>query len=453
MVEAAPDPNCPGCQTLLAKIALLEARVRANSSNSSRPPSSDPPWSGPSRSTPPSGRKRGGQPGHEKSERPLLPPEDVDRLELCKPSTCEHCGGGLFGKDLSPHRHQVTELPPTKPVVVEYQLHTLACRACGRRTRAELPAGVPSGAFGPRLQALVVLHTGVYRVSRRNVQRLMADAYGVELSLGAISNIEKTFAEALAGPHNQALEKVQRSAVTHLDETSWRERNRLAWLWTAVTKDVSVFLIRPTRGAAVAKELIGERFDGVAVSDRWSGYDWIDIEQRQACWAHLLRDFRKIAESQGLTSWIGESLEKRARELFALWHRVRDGTLQRVTFRRHVRRIRRGMVDLLQLGAASDGWRVPGLCRGILELEQAMWTFVRREGIEPTNNDAERALRPGVIWRKTCLGTQSDRGSRFAERLMSCVTTLRRNERNVLDYLCAVSGAALRDDPIPSFVN
>ncbi len=145
-------------------------------------------------------------------------------------------------------------MPPTKPVVVEYQLHTLACRACGRRTRAELPAGVPSGAFGPRLHALVVLHTGVYRVSRRNVQRLMADAYGVELSLGAISNIEKTFAEALAGPHTQALEKVQRSAVTHLDETSWRERNRLAWLWTAVTKDVSVFLIRPTRGAAVAKE-------------------------------------------------------------------------------------------------------------------------------------------------------------------------------------------------------
>ncbi len=167
----------------------------------------------------------------------------------------------------------------------------------------------------------------------------------------------------------------------------------------------------------------------------------------------MLRDFRKIAESQGLTSWIGESLEKRARELFALWHRVRDGTLQRVTFRRHVRRIRRGMVDLLQLGAASDGWRVPGLCRGILELEQAMWTFVRREGVEPTNNDAERALRPGVIWRKTCLGTQSDRGSRFAERLMSCVTTLRRNERNVLDCLCAVSDAALRGDPIPSFVN
>jgi len=286
-----------------------------------------------------------------------------------------------------------------------------------------------------------------------------ADAYGdgaqgpAALERQSLKLREIATARGLPTRNPEDPEKVQRSAVTHLDETSWRERNRLAWLWTAVTKDVSVFLIRPTRGAAVAKELIGERFDGVAVSDRWSGYDWIDIEQRQACWAHLLRDFRKIAESQGLTSWIGESLEKRARELFALWHRVRDGTLQRVTFRRHVRRIRRGMVDLLQLGAASDGWRVPGLCRGILELEQAMWTFVRREGIEPTNNDAERALRPGVIWRKTCLGTQSDRGSRFAERLMSCVTTLRRNERNVLDYLCAVSGAALRDDPIPSFVN
>ncbi len=280
----------------------------------------------------------------------------------------------------------------------------------------------------------------------------MSDAYGLDISLGAISEIEGDFVEARAAPHAQALEKLRSSAVVHLDETSWRELNWTAWLWTAVTKDVSAFAIRSTRGAVVAKELIGEHFEGVSVSDRWPGYDGIDVGRRQVCWAHLFRDLRAIAESKGRTSWLSQSLEKQAREMFALWHRVRDGTLARSNSQRHVRRIRRKMADLLELGAASSGWPAPSLCRGILEREAAMWTFARRDGVEPTNNDAERALRPGVIWRRTSLGSQSERGSRFAERLLGCVTTLRRSERNVLDYLSAVSHAVQRGDPIPSFI-
>lgn len=456
MEDAAPNPNCRGCQALSKRVARLEreleqlkVQLRQNSRNSNRPPSSDPPWSKPTGSAPPSDRRPGGQPGHEKSERKLLPPDEV---HCCRPKVCEHCGDALSGQDRSPLRHQVAELPPVRAQVVEYQLHRLRCRSCGHVTRGKLPEGVPAGAFGPRLQSMVAMLSGVYRVSRRNVRELMLDAFGVELSLGSISKIEAAVTETLARPHDAALRAIRRAKVVHSDETSWREANRLAWLWTAVAEGLSVFLIRSSRGSDVAKELLGRDFEGIHVSDRWSGYDWIDIDQRQVCWAHLIRDFRKIADSGGLAKWIGESLEKQARELFGYWHRIRDGTMQRSTFHRHARRIRRHIRDLLEIGTHCGAWRAPSLCRGILQLEQAMWTFVAREGVEPTNNTAERTLRPAVIWRKTSLGTQSARGSRFVERILTCVATLRQRGRNVLDYLTAVNTAALRGAPIPSFI-
>lgn len=459
MSEAAPNPDCPGCRVLTKrvaalenKLARLEARQRQNSSNSSRPPSSDPPWSKPTSSAQGNDRKRGAQPGHKKSERDLVPPDEVDDIQCCTPTICEDCGEALAGKDRSPLRHQVTEIPPARATVVEYQLHALDCRACGHRTRANLPDGVPSGAFGPRLQSMVTLLSGVYRVSRRNVQQLMADAFGVEMSLGVISKIEGRMAEVLAEPHQEALRAVHRAAVVHSDETSWREANKRAWLWTAVTPSFSVFLIRPSRGSDVARELIGEDFAGKHVSDRWSSYDWIGIDQRQVCWAHLIRDFRKIADSGGPAKRIGENLELQANELFDYWHRVRDGTMKRSTFRRHAWRIRRRIRGLLETGAGCTSWRAPSLCRGILKLEAAMWTFVTHEKVEPTNNAAERALRPAVIWRKTSLGTQSARGSRFVERLLTCVATLRQQRRNVLDYLTAANDSALRGAPIPTFV-
>jgi transposase len=466
MVESAPNPNCPGCQTLLkhvealmarvsqleAKIERLEARLRQDSSNSSRPPSSDPPWSKPTGGAPSSDRNRGGQSGHEKSERKLLPPGQVDETQCCTPPVCESCGEVLVGKDPAPLRHQVTDMPVARALVHEYQLHALKCRACGHLTRATLPDGVPRGAFGPGLQSMVALLSGVYRVSRRNVQQLMADAFGVELSLGMISKIEGQVAEVLAKPHQAALRAVRRAPIVHSDETSWREANKSAWLWTAVTQELSAFLIRPSRGSDVARELIGEDFSGTHVSDRWSGYNWIDIKQRQVCWSHLIRDFRKIADSGGSAKWIGQCLEWKANELFTYWHRVRDGTMKRSTFTRHAWRIRRKIRTLLETGARCDVWRAPSLCRGILELESAMWTFVTHAEVEPTNNTAERALRPAVIWRKTSLGTQSARGSRFVERLLTAVATLRQQGRNVLDYLTAANEAALRGKPIPNFV-
>lgn len=459
MNDAAPDPKCPGCQALLKRIERLEAeidrlksRLGQDSSNSNRPPSSDPPWKKSSEKGPPSERQRGGQPGHEKSSRPLLPPDEVDEIHCVKPKVCSECGTQISGEDPAPRRYQVTEIPPIRPVVTEYQVHALRCRSCSGMTTGELPAGVPRGAFGSRLQSLVVLLSGVFRMSRRNVQALMADGFGVELSLGSISKIERGFSESLAEPHERALEAFQRQRVAHADETGWREAGSRAWLWAGVSAAVSVFLIRRTRGSSVAKELLGANSRATCVSDRWSGYSWIDPEQRQLCWAHLTRDFRRIADAGGETRVIGERLLQAEEDLFHHWHAVSAGELSRRGFRRRAAKIRRKIRSLLEIGTASRVCGVASLCRGILELEPAMWTFVERPGVEPTNNPAERAIRPAVIWRKTSMGTQSGTGSRFAERILTCVTNLRRQKRNVLDYLTAVCDAALKRVRAPPLI-
>lgn len=460
MSKIEPNPECPGCQALLKRVAALEqqieklrALVEQTSSNSNRPPSSDPPWSKRKGKERKKGKRgRGGQPGHIQSVRALLPTEEVDRVEHCKPSRCGSCGGALRGDDSEPRRHQVTEIPPVRPRVVEYQLHELTCSTCGDSTRARLPEGVPSGAFGPRLQATVAVLAGAYRVSRRNVQQLMSDFFGVTMSLGAVSNLEQLTSEALEGSYEEALACVRGQAAVHADETSWRESGEKSWLWVGVSAEATAFMVRQNRSGAVAKELLGDAPRGTVISDRWSGYNWVGIEQRQICWAHLIRDFRKIAESGKGTEIIGECLEDAANELFSHWHRVRDGTLARSTFRRRARQLRKRILRLLELGAERDSWRGPGICRGILELEPAMWTFVDDERVEPTNNAAEQAIRPAVIWRKTSLGSQSRRGSEFVERMLTCVSTMRQKGRNVLDYVHDACLARVQGRAAPALI-
>lgn len=461
MADAKPNPDCPGCQALLKRIEALEAqverltaRLKQNSSSSNRPPSTDPPGTKRRRKGRREKKKRGpgGQPGHVRAVRGLLEIEEVDRVEACRPSECGFCGEPLQGDDPHPHRHQVTEIPPIQPEVVEYQLHKLNCQACGETNRGKLPDGVPTGAFGPQLQATVALLTGTYRLSRRNVQQLMSDCFGVTMSLGAISNLERLASDALQAAHQEALDYIHRQAAVHADETSWRESNRKSWLWTGVGPDATVFLIRESRGGAVAKELLGEDLQGTLISDRWSGYNWVDTGQRQVCWAHLIRDFQKIAESGKGAEVIGDCLVDAAGELFGHWHRVQDGALARSTFRRKASELRRRIRRLLELGTESGAWRAPGICRGILELEPAMWTFVHDERVPPTNNAAEQAVRPAVIWRKTSLGSQSRRGCDFVERMLTCTATLRRSGRNVLDFIRGACTARLHGTPPPALL-
>ncbi len=374
-------------------------------------------------------------------------------MKAVRPERCSSCKEPVSGDDPRPWIHQVIDIPPVDPCVVEYRLHQLECVKCGAVTRAALPQGVHPSNFGPNLSALVVLLSGEYRMSRRNIQRFIADSYGIEISLGAISNIEGRMTEGLAGAHAEALASVAASRTKHLDETTWKEFGELAWMWVAVGEDATVFVIRNSREGAVARELIGDDPSGVVVSDRYSGYAYIDLDQRQVCLAHLIRDFRRMAEGENDLRWIGERLLGLTVAVFRLWHLHLSKRVTRTTLKRWSRHLRVRMIRLLDEGAGSVGYETPGMCRGILRTEPAMWTFVEQEGVEPTNNAAERAIRPAVILRKTSLGTQSERGSRYVERMQTVSATLRQARRSLRDFIAEVARAVLQGQPSPKLLS
>jgi transposase len=437
---------------LEARIVELEARLGVNSSNSSKPPSSDPPATPPRPPRRPSGKKRGGQRGHKKHERTLLPPEQVTSTRPIKPPHCRCCGNELHGDDPAPYRHQVVEVPKVRPTVAEYQLHSRFCERCKIFTRGQLPKGVPTGNFGPRLQAIVSVCSGAYRMSKRAVEELVQDFFGVDVSLGSIANLQQSTSDAVAEPVDELALAMRKEPIVHADETGWYERSKRAWLWVAVTAQIAVFLVRKSRGADVAKELLGGAFGGILISDRWSAYAWVDVVRRQLCWAHLLRQFRGFQDHGPEGRSIGRALELLTEFMFHHWHRVRDGTLSRQEFVGLMDRLRPHVVARLHEGAQCGAAKVAGRCRKILALEPALWTFVRMAGVEPTNNTAERAVRHGVLWRKGSFGTDSPAGSRFVERILTVVTTLRLQKRNVLDYVTEACACARNGQRPPSLL-
>jgi transposase len=310
---------------------------------------------------------------------------------------------------------------------------------------------VPAGAFGPRLQALAAVCTGVYRLSRRTTTALLRDLYGVDLALGSVTACEQAASQALAAPVAAAHAHIQQHPVAYVDETGWREARRRAWLWVAVTATVTVFLVHARRGAGAAQALLGV-FAGILTSDRWTAYTRWPLRNRQLCWAHLRRHFAAFAEVPGAAGRLGRDLLAETDQLFTWWHRVRDGTLARASFRAYMGPLRQRVEGLLFLASQCRHAPTAATCREILVLAPALWTFVRVAGVEPTNNAAERALRPGVLWRKGSFGSHSAAGSRFAERMLTVAASLKQQRRNIVDYVTLACAAALRNDPAPSLL-
>jgi len=341
--------------------------------------------------------------------------------------------------------------------VTDYELHELGCTGCGARTRASLPDGVPAGAFGPRLAATVALCSGRYRMPKRTVKELLRDLFGIDVALGSVPRMERFVSEAIAAPVEEARVAVRDQAVVHQDETGWFEgpqegRKARAWLWVAVSAIATVFKIARSRGAKVAKEMVGEDFGGFLVVDRWSAYLWKPRGMRQVCWAHLVRDFRSFVERGGESAKIGERLLAQAKLMFRCWHRIRDGTLTRATFQRRMKKVERSVGRLLRKAAVCGHAETEGMAKDILKHEPALFTFVLATGVEPTNNKAERALRGAVIWRKISFGTDSEHGSRFVERILTVVATLKQQRRHTLAYLTTACEAALHRRRPPSLL-
>jgi transposase len=436
------------------EIRELRARLNQNSSNSSKPPSSDPPWIIKKRETP-TGRQRGGQKGHEGHYRKMLPPEKVNHTLDCYPSRCKNCDTGIEnGKESStdPLRHQVAELTHVRAEVTEYRLHFVECHCCGMETCADLPEGLTWSNFGLRLQAIVALLTGRYRLSRREAEEILQVLFGVEISLGSVSQIEHRISEAIADPVKEAQNAVGQSAVVNTDETGWREANKKAWLWVGVTPQIAVFQISSNRGSEAARQLLGEDFQGIVGSDRWKAYNCFPMERRGICHAHLKRDFQKIEDIGGASKAIGEWGLAEEKRLFEMWEDFKCGKSTREELQANLVPLRARMKRLLFRAQESGDKKTEGMCRDIYKHWEAMWTFAFVEGLDPTNNVAERSLRKGVLWRKGSFGTQSKRGSRFVERILTVTETCRRQGRKVVDFLHDALLATITGKPAPSLL-
>ena len=422
---------------LKAELAELRERLGQNSNNSSKPPSTDPPQQRQQPQREPTGRRRGGQPGHPGSGRKLKAVTQVDRVVDIRPFGRLQCGGLLPGDDPEPARRQVSEVPPNRGVITEYRRHTIRCQSCGAANRVGWPKEMPTGSFGPRTQALVAYLSGRLRASHREVSEDLEVLRGVKVGLGSVSAPQRQVSAAVSGPVETAQSYVQRQAVSFVDETSWREKGHTHWLWVGATPRETAFRLLAGRGAAQSERVINKTAKGIVTTDRYNAYNWLPLRRRQICWAHLKRDFQAIEERGGESVSVGQQLLEQVGKVFRLWHQLRNEGINRSAFRRKMKPIQQRVKELLYAGTETNHQKTRHTCANILQLESCLWTFVRVEGVEPTNNNAERPLRRAVLWRRESFGTQSESGSRFVERILTVVRSLRQQGRDVLDYLSA----------------
>jgi transposase len=438
------NAECSDCQALLQmvlqlqeRVRELEARLNSNSSNSSTPPSANPLGAPKPVVKKKSGRRAGGQPGHPPHLKHLLPPERVKETFEFVPRRCRKCQTRLPEKagphDPAPTRHQVVELPPMIADVTEYQGHYRTCPSCTEVTHEPIPRELLIHSTGPRLTATLSYLSGCHGVSKRGVEEMADHLFAAPVSLGTVANLEQEMSAA-----QEALTAVRAAEVKHADETSWKQRGRLCWLWTAATASVVAFVIHGKRSALGLTALLGQEIHGVLCSDRWGVYGRVPAERRQLCWAHLKRDFKKILDRGGTCAYVGRRGLRLVKEVFAAWHAFQEDQVTRAQLQATLERLENRMQRLLMEGAyLGDDKPVMAFCNNVLEVEPALWTFAHVEGVEPTNNFMERLLRRAVLWRRRSFGCWSPQGCRFVERILTVVQTRRLQGQNVLEYLHA----------------
>ena len=433
-------------QEMRARLLVLEEQVKLNSRTSSKPPSSDGPGLGSRSAKPKSGRKLGAQPGHKGSFRAMLPSDQVDQQVVCQPEPrCTQCQGDVAVDEDKAIRHQVFDLPPITPHVTQYLRLRGVCSGCGHKQHAALPSGVPSGQLGPRALALVGTLSGQFHLTQGKIQRLLGQVMGLKFSIGTISMAHGHVAQALAEPVQQLQVHMSRELVRHADETSHRNHNHMMWAWTQVCDWGAHFRLDPSRGQVAAKALLGEQPQGVVVSDRYAGYNFVDLQQRQVCWAHLLRDFARIASRAGQAGVIGQRLQACGYALFRWREQGRPAG--------HFQWLQRCLHKHLQGGTAQGACsRTANTCANLLKIEPALWHFLRNPAVPPTNNAAERALRGFVIKRKLSFFTRSGRGLRFLERIFSTVQTCALQGRSTFGFLQEAVESWLAGKTAPSLV-
>jgi transposase len=427
-------------QELEAQLREVLAKLKTDATNSSTPPSANPLGADKPVKKKKSKRQRGGQPDHPPHLKQLLPSERVTRTKHFVPAECASCHAELPREagpdDPEPKRFQTIELPPITVDVTEYQAHARTCPCCGEVTQATIPAAIRAHSVGPRLTATLSYLTGCHGISKRGVEEIAETVFGAPIALGTVANLEQEVSAALAAAHQEALAAVRQADVKFADETSWKLWGKLCWLWAAATANVAVFVIHAQRSAVGLAALLGEEIDGILHSDRWNVYLQVPAERRQLCWAHLKRDFQKVVDCGGPSEFVGHRGLRIVKELFAAWHAFQEGKVTRRKLQTMIEPLQRRLTKALMEGAFGDDARVAKFCDNVLTLESALWTFVTKKGVEPTNNYMERLLRRAVLWRRRSFGSNSKTGCRFVERILTVVQTCRLHAKNTLEFLC-----------------
>jgi transposase len=431
-------PECSRCRELEARLLELEARLRDLEDRLKPPPPKrplDPPPPAPAKT--PTGKTRGAQPGHPPHLKKWLPRERVTKVVVHVPPCCAKCNLALPAEagplDPPPTIHQVAELPPLLAAITQHEGHSRTC-PCGHVTHAPVPADTRAHSIGPNLTAAIVYFAGSHGMSKRGIEETVETLFGVPIALGTIANLEQEAREALEPAYQQARQHVAQAEVKHADETGWKEAGKKRWLWTAATKNVVFFLIHPRRNLDALKLLLG-KLAGILVSDRWRVYDDWNEECRQICWAHIKRNWDKQIDRGGVAKKFGERWQAIQKQVFELWHLFRGGGCSRSELQTRMEPHVCALGDLLLEGMDRRDRVLARHCQRLLDRYPMLWLFTAVEGVEPTNNHAERVQRRAVLWRRKSFGCQSPAGCRFVERILTVVQTLRLQGRNTLDFL------------------
>jgi len=439
--------ECPGCRAAQARIAELEAKILQlegqvrDLTDKLKPPAPPHPAPNlpPGPAKQPTGRPRGAQKGHPPHLKQRLPPERLKEVVAFVPDRCSQCHAPLPSEagpeDPPPTWHQVAELPLVAAEITEYQGHYRTCPCCGEVNHAAIPDDIRSHSVGPRLSATLSYLAGSHGLSKRALEEITEVVFEVPIALGTVANLEQEMSAALAGAHQEALQTVAEEPIKNVDETGWKENGKKRWLWVAATTTLAVFIISPWRNLKALTRLLGAQMMGILCSDRWKVYNEWPLKCRQVCWAHLKRNWEKLAQRGGKAKKIAEACLQIHQRVFELWHLYRGGGLSRQEWVEAILPVAESLAKILVPGTRSRDGKLARHCDGIMRLWPALWTFVGCAGVEPTNNHGERVLRLAVLWRRRSFGCHSADGCRFVERILTVVQTLRLQKRPVLGFL------------------
>jgi len=454
----AMDSRIKDLEQKIPELERAIASLNKNSSNSSRPPSSDKPWANKTKRLRSGNRKQGGQLGHKGKKRQLLPPEEMDHIYNIFPERCEYChlpfSSAAQILSEQPTRHQVFELPVIVPIKEEYRCHSLLCQ-CGRRTAASLPSYVAQSAFGPRVHAAIAYLATAHHGSRRGIAEIMHSFFGLDISTGAICNAAKRVSEACVPVVANIKCYTANTPALNIDETGWKSKGDRCYLWTFVSSRAVFFLIAASRGAKVLKEVLGDTFSGIITSDDHSAYNSYHRHGlRQLCWAHIIRKFKGLKDGRSSPDayLFSKNMLKEIGAIFTIWHAFPDSGCSREQLWLATALIRGRMKRYCNHYRDSDDPLVRTRTKRTLKNWEYLFTFLKHEGVEPTNNTAERAIRPAVLWRKNCFGSQSDTGERFTERLLTVVRTCQMHGVNAFECLVQIMKAQFSEqNSAPTF--